>query len=597
MINSRWAAWSCSAIILGATSLAIAAEPASDSASDPAYASGFTTGTNGGTGFGPWNIVVTMGDATSNGGSFINTGSNDPVNLPAPIFDIWNQNSADNDGYLFSDETIATRPFTGAMTPNQSFSFSDVLHYGNQTQGGGSFLGWSLQDSSGNNLLDLHTGGGLPGYYLTDLNNSLALQSNIYYNYNAADKFVFTLADSSGDYSLFVQGSNGSVVGGSQTITGQIDMSTGGPAQWVIYDNNGGYSSDIQFNNLAITAPGTSKWTAAGSGDWNDPANWSGLVPNAVGAEADFFSSIATSQTVYTNTPVTLGTLHFNNTSTYVVTGSSTLTLQAAAGASATVQVDQGTQEINLPLTFASNTTLNVADGATLLIANPIVVNSGVQVTQTGSGTVDYQSLIAVHSGGSITFGNSTTANSLSLDSTAKAVIAPHTGATINTLEINNLIFAQLAKLDVTNNALVLQYGANSDPVQRVVNLLHSAYDNGKWDGTGITSSAAGGNAATALGYKDTGSGVEVMYTWYGDLDLSGSVGSADYTAMVNGNGSSWATGDLNYDGVKNADDWALFQLGFAEGANNISTLAPEPGAMMICLGLVLTPLIRRRRR
>ena len=92
------------AILLSAVaaSVSFAAAPASDNASDPAYAAGFTTGTNGGTGFGPWNIVVTMGDATSDGGSFINTGSNDQTDLPAPVFDIWNQNTADNDGSLFS---------------------------------------------------------------------------------------------------------------------------------------------------------------------------------------------------------------------------------------------------------------------------------------------------------------------------------------------------------------------------------------------------------------------------------------------------------------------------------------------------------------
>jgi hypothetical protein len=597
MSKSQWVTRSSSIAILFSAvmaSISFAATPASDSASDPAYASGFTTGTNGGTGFGPWNIVVTMGDSTSNGGSFINTGSNDPTNLPPPVFDIWNQNSADNDGYLFSDETTATRPFDGAMTPNQSFSFQDVLHYGNSTQGGGSFLGWSLQDSSGDTLLDLHTGGGLPGYYLTDNENSLTLESNLYYNYDAADKFIFTLNDSAGDYTLFVQGN---VVGGSQTLTGQIDMSTGGPSQFEIYDNNGGYSSDIQFNNLTITAPGTSKFTAAGSGDWNNPANWSGLVPNGVGNEADLFSSISTPQTIYTNIPITLDALHFNNTSTYVLAGAGSLTLQAATGASALVQVDQGTQEINIPVTVASNTTFNVASGATLLIADPITINSGIALTQAGSGTVTYESLITVLAGGSLSFGNSSIANSLSLGSGAKASIAAHiAGASISTLQVYNLSMSG-GKLDLANNALTIAYGTGADPVSTIKTELVSGYDHGAWDGVGIDSSAVAAHRGTSIGYKDTGTSVQVMFTWDGDLNLDGVVNAADLAAMQSGNGSSWTTGDLNYDGVKNADDWSLFNLGAAVGAANISTLAPEPAAAVICLAAIVVPCTRSRRR
>ena len=71
------------------------------------------------------------------------------------------------------------------------------------------------------------------------------------YNYDSTDHFALTLNDASGDYTLVA---TGGVSGGTQTITGQISMASGGPAQFAVYDNNGGFSSDIQFNNLAITA-------------------------------------------------------------------------------------------------------------------------------------------------------------------------------------------------------------------------------------------------------------------------------------------------------------------------------------------------------
>lgn len=104
---------------------------------------------------------------------------------------------------------------------------------------------------------------------------------------------------------------------------------------------------------------------------------------------------------------------------------------------------------------------------------------------------------------------------------------------------------------------------------------IQSAYDAGNWDMPGLKSSTAAGNATT-LGYHDNSDGefssfdgmnvganvIIVKYTWDGDTNLDGKVDTADYTAMTNGNGSSWGQGDLNYDGVKDASDWALYTLG-----------------------------------
>ena len=45
---------------------------------------------------------------------------------------------------------------------------------------------------------------------------------------------------------------------------------------------------------------------------------------------------------------------------------------------------------------------------------------------------------------------------------------------------------------------------------------------------------------------------VLIRYTWVGDANLDGVVNSADL-AMISSNGSTWSTGDFNYDGVVNA--------------------------------------------
>jgi MYXO-CTERM domain-containing protein len=59
--------------------------------------------------------------------------------------------------------------------------------------------------------------------------------------------------------------------------------------------------------------------------------------------------------------------------------------------------------------------------------------------------------------------------------------------------------------------------------------------------------------------------------------------------------GSGWGHGDLNYDGVVNADDWSLFQYGNAIQDGSIGANVPEPAALsMIAMGAI--PLLRRRR-
>jgi hypothetical protein len=141
----------------------------------------------------------------------------------------------------------------------------------------------------------------------------------------------------------------------------------------------------------------------AGSGNWNISGNWANaVIPNAAGAEADFLDAIASPRTVYSDTPVTVGTLVFNNANTYVIGGAGSLTLQATSGGTAQVIVQAGTQEINLPLTIASNTTFNVTPGATLVIADPMTISAGMTLTQTGGGSIVYESTVTLLSGASM---------------------------------------------------------------------------------------------------------------------------------------------------------------------------------------------------
>ncbi len=97
---------------------------------------------------------------------------------------------------------------------------------------------------------------------------------------------------------------------------------------------------------------------------------------------------------------------------------------------------------------------------------------------------------------------------------------------------------------------------------------LHSAYNDGAWNGLGITSSlaAASPNHNTAIGYGVAGGLMHVKYTYYGDTDLNGVVDFDDYSRTDNGfnnGGTDWLHGDFDYNGIVDFDDYSLIDRAF----------------------------------
>jgi len=164
-------------------------------------------------------------------------------------------------------------------------------------------------------------------------------------------------------------------------------------------------SANVGFSYILSLPP---EWNVNSAGDWNNSANWADrTVPNGTDQIATLGAVITTAHTAYTDTPITLGTLHFNNANTYVLTGAGSLTMQVSTG-SAAINVDQGTQKINLPLTLASNTTATIQSGATLIIGNPLTLDSNINLSVTGGGVMDIESLVNLGSGSSITIASGT---------------------------------------------------------------------------------------------------------------------------------------------------------------------------------------------
>ena len=182
-----------------------------------------------------------------------------------------------------------------------------------------------------------------------------------------------------------------------------------------------------------------------------------------------------------------------------------------------------------------------------------------------------------------------------------------------------NTLSSVSGTFDLTNNHLIV----TNTPLVSIAADITSAYNNGAWTGTGLTSSHAAATAAdplnphkTALGYGTAGSlglntfdgisvspsTVLVRYTYSGDANLDGIVNALDFNALATSFGANpgsdvWTQGDFNYDGQVNTQDFMALATNFSQSlpsAPVAGSLVPEP----CVLGLALLPsaLIVRRR-
>jgi hypothetical protein len=329
---------------------------------------------------------------------------------------------------------------------------------------------------------------------------------------------------------------------------------------------------------LTRTNPAANQWKANVSGDWNTTANWTESVPNAVDASASLLGAIASPQTVFTNTGVTLGALHFDNTSSYQIAGQGSLTMQVSTG-SAVMNVLHGSQKINLPVFIASNTTATVANGATLTIADPVTIRANKTLTRNGN--VVIQAPLIIETGGVLNIGAG-----------PAAVLA---GAPS---------LASGARVNVQSSAMIIDYHNQASPSSIIQTQLTSGFNGSVWDGDGINTSSA--TAATGLGWKDNpaSQSILVKYTYYGDVDLNGTVDSNDFNTLAANYGAIagavWSSGDFNYDGKINSVDFNSLSGNFGSTIPAPAVLGasvPEPANLLMVAVLSGGTLMRLPRR
>jgi len=136
---------------------------------------------------------------------------------------------------------------------------------------------------------------------------------------------------------------------------------------------------------LRIAVGGTvSEWILPGSGVWETAGNWTLPPANAAGSAARLGAAILAPATVSAASPVTLGTLTFDNPNAYTLTGAG-FTFDAE-GATASVEAVQGAPVISAPLTLADDLAVVPGAGASITLAG--AVGGDGALIKTGAGDV-----------------------------------------------------------------------------------------------------------------------------------------------------------------------------------------------------------------
>jgi hypothetical protein len=131
-------------------------------------------------------------------------------------------------------------------------------------------------------------------------------------------------------------------------------------------------------------------WAPGATGSWAASGNWTGGVPNGVGATATFASTGGASTAVSVSGPKTVGSIVFGGTGGFVVTGGATdvITMDNSSG-TPTISGQAGSNTLNAPLSLQQNTEVSAANAATVTLGGDI--NGAHSLTTSGAGTVNLE--------------------------------------------------------------------------------------------------------------------------------------------------------------------------------------------------------------
>jgi uncharacterized lipoprotein YddW (UPF0748 family) len=342
--------------------------------------------------------------------------------------------------------------------------------------------------------------------------------------------------------------------------------------------------------------------------NFSNAANWVGGVPNGVDAIANFLRRATAAQSVTVDAPVTLGSLRFDNLSSYTLSGA-TITFDVGAGSGDLRVTNRGAHTIAAPIQLNDAVQISVDHAATLSLSATLNNSAGRSITKNGNGTLIIGGAQLHGTGAAFSavdgvteFNTSSTEGNLALSVAS--------GARVN-LNANQHLASMTAAaggtIDLKNSAAAVNYtGATS--YGSLVSLVQSgsvvstSAPVGTMIAIGEASDLFASFPANFLGMNVDATTVLMRNTVPADANLDGSVNSVDFGVALAGYGTSsnarWTQGDFNGDGKVNTIDFNILSGNFGSSLPTGATLGvvvPEPASL--AGWVLLSQLLRRRSR
>jgi autotransporter-associated beta strand protein len=428
--------------------------------------------------------------------------------------------------------------------------------------------------------------------------------------------------------------------------TGNVTINANGAISFYIYSDTIG---PVQGTGQLLAQTST-----AGTLTINNPSNttFSGLIGSSTTAGASTTLKITKTGTgtqVFSGInratgteTISAGVLRYDTAGSIGGTGA-TVSVGASGIAGAGYAMDQG---------FLSRITSASAGVAALTVdsSNDLDMTGFTSLRLGAIGNITYSGNLTSNGTAYLLGGGGGTLNLTKPLTGGAALTVSGTGSTIafaagaGASHIGALAVSATSTLDVADNALVLS-GASESSLR---GLLSSGRNDvggvGSWTGTGLVSSTAAAdvNKVTGIGYLMAGdkgvsswngitglatTDVITSLTYYGDINLDGTVNADDYALLDKGmaqyaagtipaSSAVWLNGDFNYDGVVDAKDYLLADISYSKingglspallsereaefGSGYVGALVaavPEPTTLSL-VGMGAAMLIGRRRR
>jgi autotransporter-associated beta strand protein len=308
---------------------------------------------------------------------------------------------------------------------------------------------------------------------------------------------------------------------------------------------------------------------------WNEPLNWLGGVPNAAGADANFWRTLKANRTITLDGNKTVGKLLFDSEFNYTITpgAGGSLSLNNSANP-ATLTSNQGNHTIVPGVTLTSGLNATIASGTFTI--NGVVSGPG-GLTKSGAGTL------------SLTNINSYSGNTV---------------VSAGKLSLANPGLADTADVSVsTGGILDLKFSGAADAIDSLF-LNGISQPVGTW--------GAVGSAAQFTTPLLTGTGLLQIVNYVpsflaGDYNSNGIVDIADYDVWRQSYGNATIVNrDLNITGPVGASDFIVWRRhlgdmvssGTGSGLSNVEAAVPEPTtAIAVLVATSLAGLAHRPRR